>query len=475
MDKMGVFEDHEGLKTRFPKTYEALQNTTRMKMRKNMALSEAVRTSFLGVTKDGPVSVKSGSKNLRLLFDGVTVERHTSGYMHMEAQAVSKGTGEVISQARQVVFFTKGGEKNGLIMALDISEEEKKDCKVCLECTIVKESGLTTKTQEYDLAEYDIIRNDYHIGHPRQKEGHPSEDPYINYYFFRSPARGEYVDYKYTDGHSLMCKSEGTASAAGYAVKEILSASLILENENDLIEYPDFIKKVNFHEQGVKWGEVEDWRRQISDLLKSNTGFVSYTLSIICHLEDMGDMRHTFLVTNKEEAANLPMLRFCWGCLGAGTRIWTRAGEKAIEDIRVGDVVEFEGQPRRVCNTWKGMESNPVIVLRLEDGREVTATSNHPFLTDQGMKPANEIVTGTLVKTREGRFVPVARSYADFLGEIPVYNLEVEKEGSFYANGIASGDMRHQNSCEGENVRAKVPEEWHQDFDSFMELLKEEA
>ena len=88
---------------------------------------------------------------------------------------------------------------------------------------------------------------------------------------------------------------------------------------------------------------------------------------------------------------------------------------------------------------------------------------------------ANEIKKGTLVKTREGGFLPVAEAYADFLGEILVYNLEVEEEGIFYANGIASGDMRHQNAYKGENVREKIAEEWRQDVDSFMEMLKGDA
>ena len=463
---MDVFQNNESLKLRFPRTYEALKNTGGMKMRRAMDAEDAVRTTFLGVTKE---------EKEFLLFEGVTKERHTSGYLHIEAKAVRKSTGEVLDQNRQVVFFTRGGEKNGLLMGLKISQEAQKDCKVCLEWGIVKDNGVTTKTQEYDMAEYDLIQNEYHIAHPCRKEGHPKEDPYINYYFWRSPEHGEYVDYKYPNGHNLMCKSEGTASALGHGVGEILSASLILENENDLVEYPDFISKVDFHEQGIKWGGVEDWRRQISDLLKSNTGFVSYTLSIICLLEDMGEKRHTFLVTNKEGVSNLPMLRFCWGCLGAGTMVSTAEGDKAIEEIRTGHMVESEGGFRRVCNTWKGTEINPVIVIRLEDGRKVTATSNHPFITKEGMMAANEIKKGTLVKTREGGFLPVAEAYADFLGEILVYNLEVEAEGIFYANGIASGDMRHQNSYKGENVREKIAEEWRQDFDSFMEMLKGDA
>lgn len=463
---MDVFQNNESLKLRFPRTYEALQNTGKRKMRRTMAAEEAVRTTFLGLREE---------EKEFLLFEGVTQERHTSGYLHIEAKAVRKSTGEVLDQNRQVVFFTTGGEKNGLLMGLKINQEAQGDCKVCLEWGIVEDNGVTTQTKEYDLAEYDVIRNEYHIAHPCRKEGHPKEDPYINYYFFRSPEHGEYVDYKYPNGHSLMCKSEGTASATGHGVRQILSASLILENENDLVEYPDFISKVDFHEQGIKWGGVEDWRRQISELLKSNTGFVSYTLSVICLLEDMGEKWHTFLITNKEDDSILPMLRFCWGCLGAGTMVSTAEGDRAIEEIRTGDMVEADGRLLRVLNTWKGTEENPVIIIRLEDGRQVTATSNHPFLTKEGMMAANEIKKGTLVKTRKGGFVPVAEAYADFLGELSVYNLEVEEEGIFYANGIASGDMKHQNSYKGENVREKIAEEWRQDFDSFMEIYKGEA
>lgn len=96
---MDVFQNNESLKLRFPRTYEAPQNTGRMKTRRTMAAEEAVRTTFLGLTKE---------EQEVLLFEGVTKERHTSGYLHMEARAVRKSTGEVLDQNRQVVFFTRG-------------------------------------------------------------------------------------------------------------------------------------------------------------------------------------------------------------------------------------------------------------------------------------------------------------------------------------------------------------------------------
>lgn len=135
---MDVFQNNESLKLRFPRTYEALKNTGGMKMRRAMAAEDAVRTTFLGVTKE---------EKEFLLFEGVTKERHTSGYLHIEAKAVRKSTGEVLDQNRQVVFFTRGGEKNGLLMGLKIGQEAQKDCKVCLEWGIVKDNGVTTKTQ----------------------------------------------------------------------------------------------------------------------------------------------------------------------------------------------------------------------------------------------------------------------------------------------------------------------------------------
>ena len=135
---MDVFQNNESLKLRFPRTYEALQNTGRMKTRRTMAAEEAVRTTFLGLTKE---------EQEVLLFEGVTKERHTSGYLHMEARAVRKSTGEVLDQNRQVVFFTRGGDKNGLLMGLKINQEAQGDCKVCLEWGIVEDNGVTGPDQ----------------------------------------------------------------------------------------------------------------------------------------------------------------------------------------------------------------------------------------------------------------------------------------------------------------------------------------
>lgn len=134
---------------------------------------------------------------------------------------------------------------------------------MCLEWGIVEDNGVTAQTKEYDLAEYDIIHNDYHIAHPFAGRRDTPRKTLISIIIsFAVLSMGNtWIISIQTD--IISCADQKVRRRQeGHGVRQILSASLILENENDLVEYPDFISKVDFHEQGIKWGGIEDWRRK---------------------------------------------------------------------------------------------------------------------------------------------------------------------------------------------------------------------
>jgi hypothetical protein len=153
----------------------------------------------------------------------------------------------------------------------------------------------------------------------------------------------------------------------------------------------------------------------------------------------------------------IPPLTFVWGCLPAGTLVTTEEGDVPIELITDGMNV-IGGPGRRLMNvvrTWKGWEKNPLIHITDDRGLTIRLTSEHPVMTDTGMRLASELTVGTAVLTSDGSFARLLNvERVDFDGL--VYNLDVEPvdEGeddelitTFIAGGFVVGDNRMQGEC----------------------------
>lgn len=74
-----------------------------------------------------------------------------------------------------------------------------------------------------------------------------------------------------------------------------------------------------------------------------------------------------------------------WGCLAEGTKILMADGsEKEIQNIKTGDlIVNSKGESIRVTELITGTEQYIYRVVT-EGGRKVSASYNHPFVTEQG-------------------------------------------------------------------------------------------
>jgi hypothetical protein len=148
--------------------------------------------------------------------------------------------------------------------------------------------------------------------------------------------------------------------------------------------------------------------------------------------------------------ASIPYLMFVWGCLPAGSMVGTPGGDMAIETIKTGMQVDggLENGLMEVTETWTGWEDTPLVHITDERGRAVRMTTQHPVMTDAGMRLAIDIAAGDRLVTADGSYVTAASvERVDFNG--PVYNLEVkpvnenvgeEADGIFVVDGFVVGD-----------------------------------
>ncbi len=125
-------------------------------------------------------------------------------------------------------------------------------------------------------------------------------------------------------------------------------------------------------------------------------------------------------------------------CIVEETPIDTPSGSCKIEDLTVGDEVwtrapsgELQvGRVRAVHSAWSMAQR----MIVLSDGRTLHATALHPVATETGWKPAGQLETGESVWSRDGwrTVVSVTRTG----GLVRVFNLEVEPNPNFFANGV---------------------------------------
>jgi hypothetical protein len=137
-------------------------------------------------------------------------------------------------------------------------------------------------------------------------------------------------------------------------------------------------------------------------------------------------------------------------CFVEGTPVWTNRGPKAIDQIRVGDLVLTTNIDER------SLEFRPVVltnrrpastILCVDTGREqLRCTRGHFFwVSGKGWTLADDLVEGDVLHGAAGPAVVQSVLQED---ERETYNLEVESTGCYFVgNGkILAHDMTTSNA-----------------------------
>jgi RHS repeat-associated protein len=132
-------------------------------------------------------------------------------------------------------------------------------------------------------------------------------------------------------------------------------------------------------------------------------------------------------------------------CFAAGTLVATPEGERAIDLIKVGDLVlsqdEATGEQsaRRVTQTFVTLDQQVIeATLAAADGVErLVATLTHPFYVEgQGFTSASELEPGMSVMTASG--TATVQGLRRMEGHRTVYNIEVESTHTYFVGRLRS-------------------------------------
>lgn len=124
-------------------------------------------------------------------------------------------------------------------------------------------------------------------------------------------------------------------------------------------------------------------------------------------------------------------------CFAAGTPLITPDGEKAIEELRVGDLVlsapeeNLEAEPsfKRVEELLSN--SKPVMEIHLH-GQTIRTTAEHPFwVRGRGWVKAENLAVGDLFRSHDDRWNAV-QSLTGSVEFVPVYNVRVADYHTYF-------------------------------------------
>ena len=101
-------------------------------------------------------------------------------------------------------------------------------------------------------------------------------------------------------------------------------------------------------------------------------------------------------------------------CFPKGTKVFTPSGDKNIEDIREGDIVESSWGPRPVTKVFK-KQTELLVEVSFDDGKKIKCTPEHPFATTEGWIAAKDLQGKWCINSEE---LPALRK-TRFCGSYP--------------------------------------------------------
>ena len=164
-------------------------------------------------------------------------------------------------------------------------------------------------------------------------------------------------------------------------------------------------------------------------------------------------------------------------CFVAGTLIETEFGAVPIELIKQGDLVHTRNGLRSVVISTMTAQNAPVMSLNLSDGSSLTGTYNHPVYTlNRGFVKLSEICyndtlchkssikySRAIVTTRHDSARVYALDIQDIGETADVYNLSVDADHEYFANGILVSNcdsLRYLVMTRPEPVTKSTKSDW---------------
>lgn len=161
--------------------------------------------------------------------------------------------------------------------------------------------------------------------------------------------------------------------------------------------------------------------------------------------------RMSAVITNGDSVFDDPAVKVIekleiqWGCFAKDTEIRMADGSmKQIQDIRPEDRIMTSNGVGKVLELISGEEEK---MVRIGSGRghRIMVTKDHPVMTEDGWKQAQELTAGDILIMEYGKDNIEELYICEYHDR--VFSLRTEGDGTVIAEGFFMGDFGCQNNC----------------------------
>lgn len=328
---------------------------------------------------------------------------------------------------------------------------------------------LATEASDISYGTSEDVVSSMNVTDPRHKVSSPS-DP-IKVAYARNASN---LDYCYPETRDPVTKEEevyldmnGEAHlSAGHQFERLESLNAILQCDGyGTIFYEKIPDETQIYPSADRsafyWKLDCDWDSAIPDSVKFGNRLHSFDMQLKFYCS--GDNALHKIVISSDDYPELQGLnsyqqiskiQLFWGCVAEDTQILMANGTtKRADGITAGDeVIDKDGKTDIITAVTSGT-SQTMYHLRLESGKELVATNDHPIYTDQGLTAVIDLNTDSnvLVAGSTDKYEDVIYCYPhEYTGK--VYSFELQNGNTLCTNGIITGSYTEQG---------KVADNWN--------------
>ncbi|GHT32215.1 hypothetical protein AGMMS49574_15300 [Bacteroidia bacterium] len=358
------------------------------------------------------------------------------------------------------------------IVVPNIDESQFTSKLIDAKLTSLWHSSQSKMLESQEAEDQSIINSDDIIGQITVNDPNhikTSTDDFIKVVYNRTPGDKEIVDYDYPQGpiggsQPLFLDCYGSATLTeGKTFDKIGALNLLVDSQKGVAYYKnDISNRIYATANGFEWKLNNDWQNNVptSRLPQRDPVYFRMKLNFYCKGDDneyditiASDINP--ITSNIKQISQLLLL---WGCCAEDTKILMSDGKtKNISDISIGDEVVSIPQKlmARVTNVWKGKESS-LICIRSKSLGEIKVTNQHPLITKEGIKAAEDLNGNDKLLIQDGRYDDICNIYIinDYKGFVYNLTLETDKLDSKGLSMIGNGYVIGDNNMQGQIINS---------------------